>query len=78
MVLTRLITCQDYERAEGNCALGIETIMDSIRQCLLSVMDDEENSAKELRYKCRRHNADYYTDSAIPDNSSLQILVDFP
>jgi hypothetical protein len=22
---------------------------------------------RELRYKCRRHNADYYTDSAIPD-----------
>ena len=22
---------------------------------------------QELRYKCRRHNADYYTDSAIPD-----------
>jgi hypothetical protein len=31
------------------------------------VIDDDENSAKELRYKCRRHNADYYTDSAIPD-----------
>jgi hypothetical protein len=59
--------CQDYERAEGNCALGIGTIMDSIRRCLLSKMDDDENSAKQLRYKCRRHNADYYTDSAIPD-----------
>jgi hypothetical protein len=31
------------------------------------MMDDDENSAKQLRYKCRRHNADYYTDSAIPD-----------
>ena len=32
------------------------------------MIDDEENSANELRYKCRRHNADYNTDSAIPDN----------
>ena len=24
---------------------------------------------QELGYKCRRHNADYYTDSAIPDIS---------
>jgi hypothetical protein len=39
MVLTRLITCQDYKQAEGNCTLGIETIMDSIQQCLLSVID---------------------------------------
>jgi hypothetical protein len=31
--------CQDYERAEGNCVLGIGTIMDSIRRFVLSMMD---------------------------------------
>jgi hypothetical protein len=37
------------------------------------MIDDDENSAKQLRYKCRRHNADYYTDSAIPDTNSSTI-----
>jgi hypothetical protein len=41
-------------------------------------MDEEENSAKELRYKCRRHNADYYTDSAIPDKLESGILKTTP
>jgi hypothetical protein len=35
-VLTGLITCQDYERAEGYCALGIGAILDKN----MSTMDD--------------------------------------
>jgi hypothetical protein len=30
MVLAGLITCQDYERAEGNCAFRIGAIMDKM------------------------------------------------
>ena len=29
---------------------------------------------RKLRYKCRRHNADYYTDSAIPDTSECRFI----
>ena len=36
MMLTRLITYQDYERAEGNCALGIGAILDKN----MDTMDD--------------------------------------
>jgi hypothetical protein len=35
--------------------------------CLCRMM---RKALRKLRYKCRRHNADYYTDSAIPDKET--------
>ena len=36
LLLSRLRLCQDYERAEGNCALGIGAILDKN----MDTMDD--------------------------------------
>jgi hypothetical protein len=36
--------------------------------CLYRMM---RKALRKLRYKCRRHNADYYSDSVIPDTAAV-------